>query len=124
MVNRKEERNTVEVSFLIRPVNFLERAYRQLTMTGSGYPMKIVFFFNLRQEKLDLWIHSSRKVRAHVSKCAFVGGLLSCQPACQTDMDMRLPRTFVDKRTYVFGRATSFMAFTLSLAWFTSICLA
>ena len=68
--------------------------------------------------------HSSRKVRAHVSKCAFVGGLLSCLPACQTDMDMRLPRTFVDKRTYVFGRETSLMAFTLSLAWFTSICLA
>ena len=52
------------------------------------------------------------------------GGLLSCQPACQTDMDMRLPRTFVDKRTYVFGRETSFIVFTLSLAWFTSICLA
>ena len=58
MVNRKEERNTVEVSCLIRPVNFLERAYRQLTMTRSGYPMKLVLFFNLRQEKLDLWIPS------------------------------------------------------------------
>ena len=46
MVNRKEERNTVEVSTMVRPVNFLERnAYRQLTMTRSEYPMKLVVFF-------------------------------------------------------------------------------
>ena len=54
MVNRKEERNTVEVSTMVRPVNFLEmNSYRQLTMTRSGYSMKLVLF-NFRQEKLDL----------------------------------------------------------------------
>ena len=77
MVNRKEERNTVEVSTMVRPVNFLERnAYRQLNMTRSGYPMKLVFFSICYKRSWISGYHSSRMIRAHVSKCAFVGGII------------------------------------------------
>ena len=59
MVNRKEERNTVEVSTMDRPVNFLERAYRQAETADHDkvrIPYETGIFFNLRPEKLDLWI--------------------------------------------------------------------
>ena len=41
MVNRKEERNTVEVSTMVRPVNFFERNDHKLTTTRSRYLVEV-----------------------------------------------------------------------------------
>ena len=73
MGNRKEERNG-GCSCILRFVNFTE--CRIKLHSESSYGLSIQG--NIR--KFISEDHRSEMVRGNVSKCAFVGGLLSCQP--------------------------------------------